>query len=373
MTSASSQSPWLRTPAWDLCLLAFCWVPFYLWVVFGLGLGGEAFGAEPLGPRQSRDALVLAIAVALGFTYVHRHYTFLLVYGDKKAFGERARSYVLAPVFIVACVALARSADGVVLLKAGPTSVTPWILLMLTSGLWNVWHTVQQRYGICRVYAAKAKGGLELRAHANRDRMLLWSAIVLVAITLLLFRGETFAGISNARSVYAALSPLVASTSSRIVLGLMSAAIFGLFAWWLRHELAAPLTLRQRLPRWSFLLSTLALLGVFVVHGPIVGYLCFGAAHALEYLSFVHHFGRGKFERDPENKSLAATTLRKPLVWAPVLITGLGLAYLFLRDYRNTEVYLTYYVATSMLHFLYDGWIWKVRNPEVARPLGVGA
>ena len=27
----------------------------------------------------------------------------------------------------------------------------------------------------------------------------------------------------------------------------------------------------------------------------------------------------------------------------------------------RTEVYLAYYVGSSMLHFLYDGWIWKLR------------
>jgi hypothetical protein len=43
------------------------------------------------------------------------------------------------------------------------------------------------------------------------------------------------------------------------------------------------------------------------------------------------------------------------------------------RDYRATLFFPVYYSATSLLHFLYDGWIWKVRRPEVARPLGIGA
>jgi hypothetical protein len=143
------------------------------------------------------------------------------------------------------------------------------------------------------------------------------------------------------------------------------------FAVWLRHELRADLALRARVPRWLFLASTLGLFAVFVVHGPIVGYLCFGVAHALEYVAFVHHFGQQKFARGPDIRSPAAALLRRPLHTAPLLIGGLLLAFVLLYDQRRADVYLVYYMGTSVLHFLFDGWIWKVRRPEVRAPLGV--
>lgn len=37
--------------------------------------------------------------------------------------------------------------------------------------------------------------------------------------------------------------------------------------------------------------------------------------------------------------------------------------------YRQEQLYLVYYTSTSLLHFLFDGWIWKVRKPEVRQPL----
>lgn len=371
MTTA--RAGWLRGPAWDSGLLGFVWVPFYLWVVFGLGLGAEAIGYERLSPYESRQALGLAIAVALGFTYIHRHYTFLIVYGDPKTFRSRARAFVIAPLVLVGLVALARSEDQTVLIDVDGVRLTPWVLLLVSSGLWNVWHTVQQRYGILRVYAAKSKGGLERPEHGLRDRLMLWSAIAIVAVVLLWFRGETFLSHGSARSVYSVLSPFATSAAGTALLLGLSLGAVGVFAWWAKHELSAPLTWAERVPRLTFLFSTFALLVVFVVHGPIVGYLCFGAAHALEYLSFVHHFAKGKLGGDPDAPSVAAAALGKPLLWAPMLVLGLGGAYLLLRQYRATDVYLTYYIATSMLHFLYDGWIWKVRRPEVARPLGVAA
>jgi hypothetical protein len=135
--------------------------------------------------------------------------------------------------------------------------------------------------------------------------------------------------------------------------------------------MAARLTWRERVPRLSFLASTIALLIVFVVHGPIIGYLCFGTAHAIEYVFFLHHFGRRKFAQRPDDTGVVARMLRHPLRWAPVLVGSLLAAFLLLRDVQDTEAWLVYYTATSLLHFLYDGWIWKVRKPEVARPLGL--
>jgi hypothetical protein len=89
---------------------------------------------------------------------------------------------------------------------------------------------------------------------------------------------------------------------------------------------------------------------------------------------FFHVFGRRKFAgRDPSRLGVVGTMLARPLAWGPVfalVLTGLFFA---LVDHRKSESYLVYYTATSLLHFLYDGWIWKVRKPEVARPLGLAA
>jgi hypothetical protein len=54
------------------------------------------------------------------------------------------------------------------------------------------------------------------------------------------------------------------------------------------------------------------------------------------------------------------------LVLAPLLI-----GYAFLYSHRYALTYVTYYATTSALHYLYDGWIWRLRQPRVARPLGV--
>jgi hypothetical protein len=369
MGSAPS-SPWLRNAAWDLAALAFPWVPFYLFCVVGLGLTGE-WSAGGSGGAGREPGLGLAMSIALALSYVHRHYTFLLVYGDRETFAARARSYLVLPALAFVVLALiVRVPDAVRVEVPGAGSVSPWLVVGTLAGMWNVWHTVMQRHGIARIYAGKAGGGLQDPAHGRRDLHMLWSVIALVAVVVVAFRPATFEGLLNARRLLATLQP--AHDSGALWVGVAAVSLLALtrVSIWLRHELAAPLPWRARVPRWSFLASTLALLGIFVVHGPIIGYLCFGVAHAIEYLFFLHHFGRRKFAR-PEDRGLVARMLRHPLRSGPLLVGSLLAVYWVFRDQQNTDAWLVYYTATSMLHFLYDGWIWKVRTPAVARPLGL--
>lgn len=369
-SSIPARSAWLRGPAWDTGLLAFCWVPFYLWVVGGLGLGAEAFGADALGRRDTRAAIALATIVALGCSYVHRHYTLLLVYGDAETFARRRRAFVVAPLLVITALVLARTGYDLEWLRIGKLRVTPWLAILTLSGAWNVWHTVQQRYGILRAYAAKTRAGLETRAHAHRDRALLWASIAAVAVVLLTWRVETFAAHGNARRTLRTLEPFVEHAAWPGVTALLLGIFALCLALWLRYELAADLTWHQRLPRWTFLGSTFALLAVFAVHGPILGYLCFGTAHAIEYLAFVHHFSQAR-RRDQSRASLAMRLLGGSWWTSLGLVGALGVAYVVLREVDDLSVYLVYYFGASLLHFLYDGWIWKVRAPEVRRPLGI--
>jgi hypothetical protein len=359
---------WIRSPLWDVALLAFPWLPLYAWFVFGLRLGDG--GGEVVVFGQRFSALALATLVVLAITFVHRHYTFVLVYGDPEAYAARARAYLLAPIVAFTVLALAISRWDVPLFDHGPSA---WEVVLAISGTWNVWHTIQQRYGILRIYAGKAGGGLESRAQARRDQRMLWSLVLTVALALLFLRRETFFADEAARRMVFRASPILDSTAFAVLGALVALSIAAVVIDWLRGELSASIQPRDRVPRLTFLASTVALFAVFVVHGPIVGYLTFGAAHALEYIAFVHHFGERKFAARPEARSFASQLLRRPMLVAPALVGTLLAAYVLVQPVRDTLTYLVYYTGTSMLHFLYDGWIWKVRKPEVARPLGTTA
>jgi hypothetical protein len=347
---ARTESGWIRRPWWDLAVLAFGWLPFFVWVAAGPLAGSPGAKAWNVGLNS-------ALLVVLPLNFVHRQYVFLMVYGDRRAFEQRRRAYIVAPLLALAVVA------GTGFLAGGRLA----FVTLGALGVWNVWHVVQQRYGILRIYAGRAGGGLSSREHGRRDMALLWSSVLLLAATLVAFRTSTFAGHPEARLALQILGPLIASgvAASVFVIAL------SVFAWaavrWGRAELAATPKV-SRAPRLLFLASTGALLAVFVVYGPIVGYLVFAVAHSVEYLGFVHHFGERKYAPGTGARGLAAwlfgNIARSPLVFVPILA-----AFLLLRDHRTAAAYVVYYLTTSALHFLYDGWIWKVRRPEVAAPL----
>jgi len=346
MPSRTTDLGWLRSPAWDACLLAFGWVPFYLWVA-----------ATPIARPDWGDAsgsLATALVIALGLNFLHRHYVLLLVYGDRESFDERPRAYILAPI-----VALLVVASSTLSGLPGAKEV-----LLGALGTWNVWHVIQQRYGILRAYAARARGGLETRDAAAHDFRLLWSAVLLTLPIVLLVRRALFESRPESARIFAVVGSWLTPPVLTAVLAACAALFVFAAASWMRTEASARPS--ARLPRYLFLASTFALLGVFVVHGPVVGYLVFGVAHSVEYLAFVHHFGERKYMG--ALGPLAARALGD-MRRAPLLLAPLFLAYVFLHAHRFTLAYVTYFSTTSTLHYLYDGWIWRLRQPKVAQTL----
>jgi hypothetical protein len=338
---------WLRSPTWDVGLLAFGWLPFYAWVAAASGMTAQ-WGLD------GTPSFTAAVAVALALNFIHRQYVLVLVYGDRETFAERPRAYALAPLVSFALV-------GTVL-ASGPAAAKS--VLVAGIGSWNVWHVIQQRYGLLRVYAARARGGLETRAAARVDMAVLWSSVALTTCAVAAWWVPSLAGFPQAAYMRAIVEPL----ARHGVLGSVTAAAGGVWVWsmvrWLRLERAVP---GRRWPRWIFALSTFALLAIFVVQGPVVGYVVFGVAHSIEYLAFVYQFGEKKYDRGTHNvAALVVGSVRR----APLLLVPLLVGYAFLYQHRFALAYATYYVSTSILHYLYDGWIWRLRQSRVARPLG---
>ena len=341
MSSASSDLGWLRSPIWDASLLAFGWVPFYLWVAL-----------HPL--MQASGGLATVLIVALALNFLHRHYVLLLVYGDRAVYNERPRAYVTAPLVAFAAVAT-------LVLSGLPAGKE---VLLGALGTWNVWHVIQQRYGLLRAYAARARGGLETREASRRDFRLLWAAVLVTAPLVVLEQRSVIESRPEAAPVFDVIGPWLGRpllVGVALAFGALFAAAFA--AWAAGEARARP---SSRLPRYVFLGSTFALLAIFVAHGPVVGYLVFGVAHSVEYLAFVHHFGERKYKASVG--SVAARILGD-VRRAPLLLAPLFLAYLLLHAHRFTLAYLTYFSTTSALHYLYDGWIWRLRQPKVAGPL----
>lgn len=126
--TAATRRTWIHNPAADLVWFGYGWLAVLLPLLW----------FEPSIPL-----VFLAIVVV---NDLHRHYTFILVYGEPEEFEKRRALYIGLPV-VAAMVALA-----FVWAESFP-------ILLTISVLWTIYHSVGQKYGITRVYSRKAGYG----------------------------------------------------------------------------------------------------------------------------------------------------------------------------------------------------------------------
>ena len=340
-------SAWLANAPIDLAM-AFGWLPFYAWLLTTPVIGNVSDAAF-------LPALKLAAVVALSVNFVHRHFVYFLFFGDEQQRALHPRALWMAPLIVIAL--------------ALPTRLwwpSGFNVVFGALVAWNIWHTLMQRNGIARAYAVKAGGGLEARVHGRHDLHTLWALAVCTAAYVIMFQQDTFYG--RTRPVLLRIHAVVAQEHSEI--GWAVLVVAGLFAAatmraWVRAEAQACPHV-GRAPRLVFWASSLALLGIFVVHGPVVGYLVFGFAHSIEYMLFVYLFSHRRIARGETAASARTFGSAVPLITVSVILLALFVA---ARHVWTVPLFVVYYTVTSALHYFYDGLIWKMRRPEVRAPI----
>jgi len=181
-------SGWLRSPLVDV-VIAFGWLPFYVAAVLS-PLSG------PTGAPEYKAALATGTVTALALNFIHRHFVYLLYFGDDEQRRRHPRAVWFGPIAFVTMAAAVFAPKPVFLTVA-------WIL-----GGWNIWHTIMQRHGIFRAYAARA--GAASSTSGRLDLALVWTGVVATAAAVLLLRQDTFTG--AARNAWRALpAPLTGS------------------------------------------------------------------------------------------------------------------------------------------------------------------
>ncbi len=146
---------WHVSPAIDMAAYHFSW----LWVLIPLAFAG---------PEYPSDYVPLYFAV-LTFGFIHRHYTLGYVYLDPEIFARHRSRFIWVPLILAAGLLatpyLLRTSIPSGALAAGdfswPSADFRLKIIVTTivfgAGLWNIWHTLSQKYGILRIYSAKAR------------------------------------------------------------------------------------------------------------------------------------------------------------------------------------------------------------------------
>ena len=280
-------------------------------------------------------------------------------YGDRALFDRFKTRFIVAPVALLA--------------------VSVWSSLynvqaiQLVAMAWGIWHGMMQTYGFCRIYDAKASARTAARARVDLALCFAWfSAAVLLSPmrfrTLFELYYESGGPVVSAASVAIIRSGLV------VALGLVTI----LFLWqqwsdWRAARGASSVKI-------ALLVSSIAFWWYCNngVQNILVGIALFEVFHDVQYLAIVWIYNRTRVERDKSIGGFMRFVFRRSGALIGVYV-GLVLAYgaIGLTQSAITVEWIRHgligvVTASALLHFYYDGFIWKVREPETRAMLGIG-
>ena len=238
-----------------------------------------------------------------------------------------------------------------------------FIFLLILSALWNFYHTLMQKQGILRVYSRKSGYG-----KSWLDRCMVW-----------FWFGWLFFALAGSETTRTQVSRL--ATSGKFLTDVLK-PIYDFIPYIEKGFLISSLALtalyfieefknRHRI-HWPKNIFLLSLWGIYLTffYDFVVGFVVFGFAHAIEYLAFVNIYSKKKYIARPVKSSWMARWVRHQTLYFSIFV--LVSSMVFVPWYFGDRTSLNWYiVASSFLHFLYDGWIWKVRDPKVGKPLGI--
>jgi len=279
-------------------------------------------------------------------------------YGDRALFERFKWRFIFAPLFLLAVC----------------TAFFWWDLkgILLIVFFWGVWHGLMQTYGFCRIYDAKTGTFDTLTRRLDFAMCVIWFA---TAVALSPYR------LSDTLDTYYMcggpfIPPSIVNLGQNMILG---AAVFVsiLFAahfvrTWIAGHRPNPVKL-------GLLITSIAFWWYCnnLVANILVGIALFEVFHDVQYLSLVWIYNRNRVEKDTNIGGFMRFVFRRSgsLIG---LYVGLVLAYgsvSYINAYIGMDTVkriLTGVVtASTLLHFYYDGFIWKVRERSTRQSLGL--
>jgi tetratricopeptide (TPR) repeat protein len=299
----------------------------------------------------------LAFFVA-SFGALGHHFPGLLrAYGDRELFQRFQVRFVVAPLFLVAVCVFCVSQD-----LSG---------LTLVAYAWGVWHGLAQTYGFLRIYDAKVQSSATLTCRLDLAMCVAWfGGLVLLSPTRMHRVLEMFYA-SGGPVVPAAWLQGARAVAQVALVGVTLAFLVHLLVGWRRGQRPSPLKLLTMLTSFGFWWYC-----NIAVSNLLLGILLFELFHDVQYLTIVWAFNRSRAEKGA--LSGLSRFLFRPRAALIGGYVGLVFAYGTLSYAANglpsalpKKVLLGVLAASALLHFYYDGFIWKVRDKTTRQSLGL--
>jgi hypothetical protein len=318
---------------WGAPLLAALFV--WLWVGVALTLPTEA----------GKAAVALLVAGVGVLTFAHLIAVVPRAYLNREVFESHRLRLTLVPPLLV-----------------GAFLISPALLLLgaVAAVLWDVHHSAMQTFGLSRIYDMKAGNGASVLRRV--DLRLNWALYVgpIAAGASLLDHFTRFGELRGADLTTLAQMPGIVASHSPTIRAVAVAAWLATVGW-------AALSYRTEIQRGyrlpahkaALLLSTASVsIAAWGFATPFVAFAIINTFHAVQYFALVWLKEGGRIEAaaGPRFKGRAA------LILFLASCTAFGLAYAAAEQARW---FLAPFIACSLLHFWYDGFVWSVRKKQV--------
>jgi Tfp pilus assembly protein PilF len=281
-------------------------------------------------------------------------------YGDRALFERFRWRFIFAPVFLlVVCVGF----------YFWDVETNPVVLIVF---FWGIWHGMMQTYGFGRIYDAKTGSFAAATRRLDFAMCAVWFA---AGVILSPARMNDMLGGS-----YSCGLPFISTAALHLLQqAALIAAVTALLLWLANFVWMWVAGSRQNPVKIALFLTSIAFWwycnnGVANI---LAGIALFEVFHDVQYLSIVWIYNRNRVEKDSSISGFMRFVFRRSgsLIG---LYVGLVLAYGSI-GYLNahlgmetvTRVLTGAVAASALLHYYYDGFIWKVREKSTRQSLGL--
>src|ERR1044072_6948527 len=279
-------------------------------------------------------------------------------YGDRALFERFRWRFILAPLFLLAvCVAFFW-----------------WDLkgILLVFFFWGVWHGLMTPYGFWRIYDAKTGTFDALTRRLDFAMCLIWFA---TAVVLSPYRLR-----DTLETYYMCGGPFIPPSVVQLGQNIVLAAAIFVTVLFAAHFIRTWVTGHRPNPvKLALLVTSIAFWWYCnnLVSNILVGIALFEVFHDVQYLSLVWIYNRNRVENDSNIGGFMRFVFRRSgsLIG---LYVGLIFAYGAVGYYKSSvgvesvkTILAGVVTASALLHFYYDGFIWKVREKSTRQSLGI--
>ena len=335
---------WIIAPFWDLIL--FIGTPFVCL-------------ATMLPLRGFFSSETIAFYALSLFATGHHLPGFMRAYGDPELFRAYREKFLVAPLIVLGVVAYAQF------------FTLYGIFLMIL--LWELWHLFMQHYGIMRIYDAKNR--IFSRFNARLD----WLLSVCAFAAVVIYSPEYLHRIldQNHKAGLPFL-PQGQTQGLKLVLLCVTLAVGATYLGNLAYRLVRGL--QVSLPKVAVMATTLFIIYYAWIHigDLIIGYAAFAVFHDIQYFAIVWVYNHNLVQRQPTTALLRKlfTTRTLPLVGLYMLLCfGYGSVNIlegFVTTSQAIKVIQVFVISSALLHYYYDGFIWKLRERKNQVNLEIG-